>query len=183
MSDPVVVTVLDAEPVTVAQGATEHILVEVDQAAAVTVEVGGNGQVQVDVDQGDSIQIDVTTLGAPGAPGQSARITVTAAEEIPASHVVAINADGTARLASSLNYDDAVEAFGVARTAALSGETFTVATAGSLTTTGTVPVGTLYLGIDGALTTDHEAGLFTLRIGYAPTPDLLVVRVGEPIML
>jgi hypothetical protein len=118
--------------------------------------------------------------GPPG-PAASPAVTVEAATDLNAYTVVRVGTDGKAHPSSSLTHSDGEAATGITTVAARAGEQIPIRTAGALTTTAALPVGPLYLDTDGALTGDPDTGLFQLRVGYAQTPTLLVIRIEPPI--
>jgi hypothetical protein len=124
--------------------------------------------------------------GPQGEPGESGSpaITVTAGESIPAWHAVFIDTDGLAYLADS---DDAhgTAVLGVAKTAALTGETFPVAVDGDYldTTPVTWTPGPVYIGDTGVLTATPPVAGYQLWIATALTTTRLLVRPQFPIVL
>lgn len=136
-----------------------------------------------------SIEASATEAGSPGAPGRqgppgpsgNVGVTVEALVNLNAYTVVKVMGTGQARPASSLILGDGEATTGVTTAPALAGEQVPIRTVGAVSVSGTLPVGPLYLSTDGSLTPDHDSGLFQLRIGYAQTPTLLIVRIDPPI--
>lgn len=122
--------------------------------------------------------------GPPGPAGSGAggELLLTAAQNIPARHVVAINGDGLAYIPDRDTPSDANRVAGVSAVAALAGEQFTVVVDGVLEG-GPWPVGALFLGDSGALTADPSGGSFQLQVGVAVTSTRILIRPQFPIFL
>lgn len=118
--------------------------------------------------------------GPAGPPGQSG-IVREALVDLNAYTVVKVMTNNKVRPASSLILSDGESTTGVTTAAALAGELVPIRTVGAIDVNSALPIGPLYLGTDGALTADHDTGEFQLRVGYAQTPNLLIVRIDPPI--
>lgn len=185
MADQVIVAPGAPDPVTVHAATDQVVEVTVAAAPSVTVAVDPSPTSTIEVAAPEVVHIDVTPLGAPGLPGKDAvvGVSVLAAYPLNALTAVVVGDDGHAHPASSLEPDHATATVGVTTHAALAGEPVPVRTVGAVTTVVDLPLGDLYLDVDGSLTPDPDAGMFSLLIGRAVGPRTLVVRIGMPIVL
>lgn len=140
--------------------------------------------IHVDVQLAPPARIDVAAQGVPGPQGPPGvvGVSVQALTDLNALTVVKVMASNVARPASSNNPNDGEAVTGVTTVAARAGEQVPIRTSGALSVPGGgLTVGNLYLGPDGALTPNSTTGVFMLRIGYAATPTLLIVRIDPPV--
>ncbi len=124
----------------------------------------------------------------PGTTGGATLITtMTAAQTIGAFQVVAVHADGLAYRADSSNVADASQTVGVAITSAINpGDTLKVQQVGFLSNLGwnwPTPGVTLYLGLNGTLSTSPNTGVFELPMGTTISNTEVEVQLGLPIIL
>lgn len=162
------------QTVVVVKDASENVVTR-DRSAATSIVVDPDKLVHV---------ATAGVRGPQGTPGTggAGEFVLTAAVNIPARHVVAINADGLAYLPDRDVKADAANVAGVAKVAALVGEEFAVVTDG-VVDGGSWALGPLFLGDGGALTSTPGGGAFQLQVAAAVTPTRILVRPQLPIFL
>lgn len=138
------------------------------------------------ITQSEVVIVDesVGPQGPPGPPGTSGLLTLVAAENISQYSVVRILSDGLAYLADRNDPTHGVFVAGIAKTSALTGESFDAITDGLLDTPAVWAVGPLYVGDNGALISTPPPGTFTdyqLQVAVAVTTARLLVRPQFPI--
>lgn len=110
-------------------------------------------------------------------------VTIEAAVDMPAFTVVKVMRSNVARPARSTTPADGETVTGITTVAAKAGEMVPIRTSGALMSPAPLPVGNLYLGPNGELTSDPNSGAYTIKIGIAPTSDLLILRIDPPVYL
>lgn len=122
-------------------------------------------------------EFDVIDVASPAV------MLVTAAQNIQQFHAVALDSSGEAYMPDASNITDNFRVLGIAKSAALTGETLAVATEGYLDSGTIWSVGPLYLGEDGVLVSTPATSGFHLQVGSAVSTSRIIVRPESPIIL
>jgi hypothetical protein len=132
-----------------------------------------------------TLQAGQGPAGAPGAPG-GAGAEYIAGAALSGHRVLVLNSLGQAEYASADSLADAVRLAGVSLTAASSGASITVQSAGLVEHSGWTftPGALVYLGLAGALVESLPPGaVFSQVIGRALSATRLLVQLQPPIVI
>lgn len=122
------------------------------------------------------IEIEVPGLRGPQGLSGASTTDVEAASTVQAYHVVALDVDGKAFVASADLLDTASRVLGISMNAALAGETVSVQVSGLMQTPALWTAGPVFLGLAGELVTDPSLALFQLQVASAVNATTLIVR-------
>lgn len=119
--------------------------------------------------------------GPPGPPGVGNVLQVVLREDVNAGYAVALDVDDRGRPASSLDPDDVDRVAGIALVAGAPGDRIDVIRLGEWTRPTPGPVGALFLGEHGELTTDPDTGAVSFQLATAVTATRVLVNLRNPV--